>query len=465
MDTTQDQSQPQDLLSLLASLLSPSEADAATRRTSAPVANQTQAVDPQTALFKQLQMSNEVKRQQMTQQNNDLRARDIAVREAKQTAATNPPDINAQLSKVLQPQAPQQPQGNMAEPLFRGVTPGTGTPFFSNYRAPEGYAPEADRQKFQQDVAAYDAQKAAAAQPKESTGGMSQADIAGASQLAKILHANNVPPETAQLIMRQTFPSLEKAKQDEAASKPLTTDQMGKLWKFNPETKDFDPVPPDMTHLTGRELQAKGFRTYSDKQRGMVDEIKDVGVALQQLRSSVADIQGKSAFDLKASQLTSGQFGGPEGAVFQKAATNFTTIFDKFLGGVRGAASPQMQAVRSKVLPTILSTQAVSDKLMGDLEDLITQMGDSRLKTVVGGEQFNAAQMNAAAEKVLKTFEAESGKPAAAASSQPKGAPANQTGIPPGRVPMLNPDGKPVTVPANQVSEALKTGYQPYGAK
>jgi len=34
--------------------------------------------------------------------------------------------------------------------------------------------------------------------------------------------------------------------------------------------------------------------------------------------------------------------------------------------------------------------------------------------------------------------------------------------LPKGRVPMINPQGKPVTLPATQVQKALAAGYKPY---
>lgn len=196
----------------------------------------------------------------------------------------------------------------------------------------------------------------------------------------------------------------------------LGVDKLSKLFLYDSKTNGFKPAP---ANLTDQQAQEQGYRMYDEKTRKDVNELKDVDIAFQQLKSAVGDIKDKSALQLKGSELTGGNFGfGPEGAVFKKATTNFTTVFDKFLGGVRGAASPQMQAIRAKVLPSIISTGQVSDRLMGDLQDLISQMSDSRIRAAIG-DQPNLDAVNAQADKVLATFAAPKGPAAGTAQGTP----------------------------------------------
>lgn len=243
--------------------------------------------------------------------------------------------------------------------------------------------------------------------------------------------------------------------------KPVTPQVFSKMMKFNPDTMEFDAPGADLADASSTDLMKQGYKMYSEPQMRAVNEIKDTNVAFQQLRSAVQDIKGKSAPELLASQYTSGNVGGPEGAIFKKATTNFTSIFDKFLGGTRGAASPMMQQVRAKVLPTIFSTGEVSDRLMTDLDSLIKTMGENRVKSVIGGTAYDTAAQDKQAAKVLNTWAKD--QSAAPAPRQSGALPGQaQSAIPAGRVPVLNPQGKPVTLPANQVKAALAAGYKPY---
>lgn len=415
-----------DLISGLVDMLSPSEAEAAPRRSATPTANQipTQATPTfnlppvqggpvmdlnglnfQQAIQLRQQLAQEtLRRQQLGQQQQKI--------DAKAHAASQ--DVGGRLAQILGGSA-NDAQAQEPDVIFRGVTPGTGTPYFSNYQAPEGYAPEADRQAF--NTALEQRNQRIATRQAAPSGGLDPATLTKASELATVLEQAKVPSDVRTMILQRTFPGFK-------SEKDLTPEQTSKMWKYNPDTQDFDPVPPELTGKSGKELQAMGFRVISDKQRSAVDEMKDVQTAFQQLSSAVRGVQGKGALSLKASELTGGNFGGDEGALFKKARTNFTTIFDKFLGGVRGAASPQMQAIRDQVLPSIFSTGTLSDKLMSDLQELINTMSDSRLKSVVGSTAYNATQQNRAAQQVLNTWQAERGgtgksvQPAAQAPAQ-----------------------------------------------
>jgi hypothetical protein len=370
------------VLGMLTQLLSPASAEAAQR-----------SVDPWQRQYQELQLRSReqaqrnqeaLRQQQMQQQQQQFEARQ-AQQKATATAKSQPPDISAVL-KALQPQQ----QGSQVPELdIRSVSPTTGTPYFSNYKAADYASPE-EKQRVAQLYAERQAKVAEQAQPRAGGGAELRAQVAASLK-------GKLPDAELTQFLDAHFPETKKQKE-------LTPEQTGKLWKFNPSTRDFDPVPPELTNLSGQELQKQGYRAYSDKQRSAVDEMKDIGTALQQLQSAISDIQGKNAIALKTSQLTGGNFGGPEGAVFQKAATNFTTIFDKFLGGVRGAGSPQMQAIRQKVLPSIISSGEVTNTLMKDLTDLVQAMGDSRLKSVVGGEAFKASELDTQANKVLDSF-------------------------------------------------------------
>ena len=250
-------------------------------------------------------------------------------------------------------------------------------------------------------------EKAASAQP-------TQVDSAGKRAALAAQLKGKIPEAEITKLLDTQFPETNKA---------MPIEKLSKLFRYNPDTQGFEAAP---SNLTDAQAQAQGFRTYDEKTRNAVNELKDVNIAFQQLRSAVNDIQGKSALGLKASELTGGNIGGPEGAVFKKASTNFTTIFDKFLGGVRGAGSPQMQAIRSKVLPSIISSPEVSDKLMGDLEDLINQMSDSRIRAAIGDQpNVNMKAINQKAEQVLRTF---NGK-GQASTTQPPSSPAGQKSL------------------------------------
>jgi hypothetical protein len=214
--------------------------------------------------------------------------------------------------------------------------------------------------------------------------------------LAAQLHKQGVPEKQIAERLDAEFP---------LTNKEIPVEKLSKLFKFNPETESFDAAPANLTDQQARE---QGFRTYDQKQRESVESLKDVRVAFQQFKSALAGIQGKSALDLKTSQLSGGNLGGPEGAIFQKDATNFTTIFDKFLGGVRGAASPAMQAIRMKVLPSIISSQQVSDRLMNDMEDLIKEMSSTHIRAAIGNTpQADMASVDKKANKILKEAKTE----------------------------------------------------------
>lgn len=269
-------------------------------------------------------------------------------------------------------------------------------------------------------------------------------------EYASLLEKQGVPADIRKEAIERQFPKV-------TANKPVPIDKLSKLFKYNPETNEFIAAPGN---LTEKQMIDEGYRTYDEKTRSKVGELSDVKLAFQQFKSAIADIANKSAIELKASELTGGNFGGPEGAIYKKDSINFTTIFDKFLGGVRGAASPQMQAIRSKVLPSIISTGKVSDRLMSDLESLIDTMSQERIKTAVGANvALDTKTLNAKAEKVL--------------ASAGMAGPAPKTGVPsptqpqtttlqPGRVPMRDPQGNPVQVKASQVQKAITQGYTPW---
>ena len=214
------------------------------------------------------------------------------------------------------------------------------------------------------------------------------------ANLASIIKANypKLPDSELTKLLDAQFPK-------EPATKPVPIEKLSKLFKYNPETNDFIAAPGN---LTEKQMIDEGYRTYDEKIRSKVGELSDVKLAFQQFKSAINDIRDKSAIELKTSELTGGNFGGSEGAVYKKDSINFTTIFDKFLGGVRGAASPQMQEIRSKVLPSIISSGKVSDRLMKDLEELIDAMSQERINTSLGSNvALNINALNAKADKVL----------------------------------------------------------------
>jgi hypothetical protein len=437
-----------DIISMLSSLLSPAEAEAAPRT---QVANQIQ--DPTAQLLKQLQLANQQKRMEMTGQANQLRERELALREQK----SRPPqqqDIQAQLAQILQGSGVNRQADNdfgIPDLDIRSRNPATGTPYFSNYRAADFDSPERKAQvnqlyqERQGKVAA-----ARAAQPK-AEGGLDEATLARASQLSTILNAAKVPNETIGVILRATFPGIHKAKQAQTA-KPVPQDKLGNFYHKQtgaPATEAFTDTEPD------QETLKRDYISLNPKDKEKLG-------AIQQLENTITQYE---------------RMGGPGGSLDLPAEPGLLSAgkgrvgmqLDRWSGGLKSADLDSVNSQITQLARAFGGDSRVSDKEMALLRGSVINDGDNQQAVMV--KMNNLKRFRDTVAKLIPipglqgkyTREEQDAKPVK--PTQPRGAPATQQGIPPGRVPMINPQGKPVTLPAAQVSDALKAGYQPYGAQ
>ena len=161
-----------------------------------------------------------------------------------------------------------------------------------------------------------------------------------------------------------------KAKEKEAA--PPDPKLVSDMFKVDPNTLSLIPI--DDPAKPTRQLLAEGFRYMPTRVRENMQEIKRPLFAFKQLQNSWEAVK-EQPLGLRA--LGKGPFGtyiNPEAAVFEKDATNFTSLFDALIGGVRGGASPMLYNIRRRVLPDLTSNPEVGSivmKQMGELMDLM----------------------------------------------------------------------------------------------
>ena len=238
------------------------------------------------------------------------------------------------------------------------------------------------------------------------------------------------------------------------ADETLSVERLSKLSKFNPESRLFEPAPDGVTE---REASEGGYRVYSDKQKELVAELNDTETAFRQLKGSWEGVKQQNLPTRLSTEIpVVGTYLNPEGALYRKDMTNFTTIFDKFLGGVRGAASPQMQKIRSAVLPQLSFNPAVGEVLMAQMEDLISTMANARISSVTGQKLPPEAEevIKQKAQRVIDEFEKQQKQ-----LSEPV-TPASEKQAAAGRVRVVAPDGRAGTISADSLDEALKAGYK-----
>lgn len=245
-----------------------------------------------------------------------------------------------------------------------------------------------------------------------------------------------------------------KAAKGDKADEVLSVERLSKLSKFNPENRLFEPAPDGITE---RQASEGGFRVYSDKQKELVAELNDTETAFRQLKGSWEGVKSQNLATRLSTEIPiAGTFLNPEGALYRKDMTNFTTIFDKFLGGVRGAASPQMQKIRSAVLPQLSFNPAVGEVLMTQMEDLITTMSNARIASVTGQKLPPESEevVKQKAQRVIDEFERQQKQLAEPIT------PASEKQAAGGRVHVIGPDGRTGTIPSEQLEEALKSGFK-----
>lgn len=426
-----------DILSMLSSLFQPAEAEAAM----AP------AADPTQQLFKQLQLANQQKRMQMTDQGNALRERELALREKKLQPAA-PVNLQQQLAGILG--EGQQQDGDFGVPDLdiRGTE--GGVPFFSNWRASRE-APQEEQQRVSQLYQERQGKIAGRrAVSQQGRGGIDQDTLARAGQLSTMLHGMKVPSPTIELILRQTFPGIAEAKRGESV-KPIAQDKLGNFYNKQtglPASEEFPTSEPDQERL-------KKDYIFLDA------KTKEKFGALTQLDNTIAQYS---------------RMGGPGGSLDLPAEPGFFStkgqqvemFIDRQSGGIKSADLDSINAQITQLAKAFGGDSRVTDKEMALLRGAVIRDGDNqksvekKMKNLKG---FRDAVSRLIPIPGIQGKYASEQKATPAPSSQPKGAPATQRGIPPGRVPMMDPDGNSVTVPANRVQDKLKSGYKPFGAQ
>lgn len=193
----QQQDQGGGLVEMLSSLLSPQSAEAA----SAP--------NPQTQLFQALQFANHLKQQQQMQQQQAQTAQQRAIivplqqqlLQQRVVAGTEKAKPKPSIAELLG--SPQQVGNSGASqvPMFRGITPNTGTPYFGNVM-PDWSTPEAKAQ-FEQASQRLNPPSAAA----EVKGKLTPEKTQLLGTLAE--HLKSVPEAQRMIALRNLIPELD----------------------------------------------------------------------------------------------------------------------------------------------------------------------------------------------------------------------------------------------------------------
>jgi hypothetical protein len=352
MDLNQEQP---DLLQMLADYFGPASAEAAQRRT--PVANQIQ--DPTEALFRQLQQANQMRRMQMSEQQNQLRERELKLREQKATPPS-PGNIQAQLQQILQGQGQG---GDIPELDIRSRNSQTGTPYFSNYRAAPGSSPE-EQARVDQLYQERQGKVATAQAASKGKGGISEDVLAQASQLSTILSAAKVPPETISLILRTTFPSIGDAKRTEGV-KPIAQDKLANF--FNKKTgataaEDFPDSEPDQAALKRNyiSLVGKDKDRYGNLQAldNTINQYTRLGgsLGLPEQPGLMSTLQG--AGSMKLNRMS----GGTQAADLDSVNSQITALARSF-GGDSRVSDKEMALLRGAVISDGDNQAAVATKM------------------------------------------------------------------------------------------------------
>ena len=171
-------------------------------------------------------------------------------------------------------------------------------------------------------------------------------------------------------------------KAKEKAVAPPDARLVSDMFRVDPNTLSLIPV--DDPNKPTRQLLAAGYRYIPPKTRENMQEIKRPLFAFKDLQNSWADVR-EQPLGLKV--LGKGPFGtyiNPQAAVFEKDATNFTSLFDALIGGVRGGASPMLFVIRRKVLPDLLSNPEVGDVIMKQMGQLMELLVYDQMNSQIG---------------------------------------------------------------------------------
>ena len=188
--------------------------------------------------------------------------------------------------------------------------------------------------------------------------------------------------------------------QKEAIGTPQVTSNM---FKVDPETFQFIPV--DNPDKPMRQLMAEGYRYLPENLRKDIRQLKATEFSFRQLQGSWSAVRQQSLVLRGLARIPGGTYINKEAAVFEKNATDFTSLFDSLIGGVRGGASPMLYEIRRKVLPDLLANPEVGDVIMTHMGQLVDTMMKANLNAMVGtplGEPEQDAESTA--KKLLGAY-------------------------------------------------------------
>lgn len=346
--------QEPNILSMLASLLQPDEAEAA-------------APDPWTQRYKEMQLQSQMQsrqRQLQLQAERMHQQQQQFAQRQEQTAQKNAPQdlqtIQAQLAQILQGGQNQGNDFGVPDLDIRSRNPQTGTPYFSNYRAADYENPErkadVERQyaERQGKVAA-----ARATQPNRGSG-LGEDMLAQASQLSTILNAAKVPNETISVILRATFPGIQDAKQAQTA-KLVPQDKLANFYHKQtgePATTAFADTEPDQKTLK------RDYISLSSKDKEKLG-------AIQQLENTIAQYE---------------RMGGPGGTLdlptepglFSAGKGRVGMQIDRWSGGLKAADLDSINSQITQLARAFGGDSRVSDKEMALLRGGVINDGDNQ---------------------------------------------------------------------------------------
>ena len=164
---------------------------------------------------------------------------------------------------------------------------------------------------------------------------------------------------------------------------PPAPELLMKMYKFDPASRKFI-IANDPTKSM-EDWLAAGYRAYPAEDRRAVEELGAPAAAFNQLRDSWDALKKLNWARRVASKIPGvGSYITPEGAIYEKDATNFTSLFDRLIGGVRGGGSVMMQRIRRQILPDMTTNPKVGEVIMDQMEELIDTMIQNRTNAMLG---------------------------------------------------------------------------------
>lgn len=204
---------------------------------------------------------------------------------------------------------------------------------------------------------------------------------------------------------------------------PLGVDTASKLYRYNQETKRLEVAPPN---ISSDEAQKQGFRIVPPKLLEHAQELGGLKPALAGLQAATEGANARSPAALGLSKVTGGIGGnalgyGQEGALLDTAQRDFAFQFDKLLGGVRAAASPEFFKAMLNRLPRIMQTPELRTKSLQLLETVVTGLEDEGYRATFG-LPVNEENIKKAREAATAINKLSSDKSSATQAQLPEGA-------------------------------------------